>query len=347
MGATHISNYTRTGVGHLWGTLHIASVPKNELPICEVCGQSTAIGRPVRGALYDAGVSHGEENEVGPESEEPEEQVTSMREKAAAAREIVADRATTARENVADRATTARENVAERAGVAREAAVEKAGAIRDSAAETIRAVKPKFRGVSHEWAFFLSLGLGISMLVLADTPRKLLAVTIYTVSLCALFGTSALYHRVTWKTSKARTLMKRLDHSMIFLLIAGTVTPFALLTMTGTWATAILIAVWSGAAIGVAIELLWTGSPKWVSVIIYLAVGWIGALAFPQIVGTAGVFAGLLIATGGILYTVGAVVYATQRPDPNPTYFGYHEVFHLFVIGAAASHFAAIALFAL
>lgn len=270
-----------------------------------------------------------------------------MRDKATAARHDMADRATTARENAVEKATQARENAVEMAASARENAVERAGAIRESAAETIRAVKPKFRGVSHEWAFFLSLGLGISLLMLAETTLQFVAVTIYTVSLCGLFGTSALYHRVNWKTSRARTMMKRLDHSMIFLLIAGTVTPFALLTMSGTWSTAILIAVWSGAAIGVAIELLWTSSPKWVSVVIYLAVGWIGAVAFPHIVGTAGIVAGLLIATGGILYTVGAVVYATQRPDPNPTYFGYHEVFHLFVIGAAALHFAAIALFAL
>ncbi|MEX1219188.1 MAG: hemolysin III family protein [Solirubrobacterales bacterium] len=292
---------------------------------------------------------------------EPAESAARMREKAATARLNVAGRATAARENVAGKAATARENAThareqaveraghavERAGVARDAAVERASAIRDSAAETIRAVKPKFRGVSHEWAFFLSLGLGISLLVLADTPRKLFAVAIYTVSLSALFGTSALYHRVNWKTSKARMLMKRLDHSMIFLLIAGTVTPFALLTMSGTWSTAILIAVWAGAFIGVLIELFWTSSPKWVSATIYVIVGWIGAVAFPQIVGTAGVLAGLLIATGGILYTIGAVVYATQRPDPNPTYFGYHEVFHLLVIAAAASHFAAVALFAL
>ncbi|MCB0828612.1 MAG: hemolysin III family protein [Solirubrobacterales bacterium] len=269
------------------------------------------------------------------------------REKATAARDNAVERATAARENAVERATAARENAVERAGIAREAAVDRAHAIRESAAETIRAVKPKFRGVSHEWAFFLSLGLGISLLILADTPRKFLAVSIYTVSLCALFGTSALYHRVNWRTSRARMVMRRLDHSMIFLLIAGTVTPFALLTMSGTWSTAILIAVWAGAAVGVAIELAWTSSPKWVSAAIYVAVGWIGAVAFPHIVGTAGVVAGLLIATGGILYTVGAVVYATQRPDPNPTYFGYHEVFHLLVIGAAATHFAAVAFFAL
>jgi hemolysin III len=294
---------------------------------------SDPTGSAARGALYDVLVSEGKDPDTG---DRPSGEPTTMRGKAVAARH-----------NMAGRASVARENAVERAGVARDAAVEKAGAIRDSAAETIKAVKPKFRGVSHEWAFFLSLGLGLSLLIIADTPLKLLAVTIYTVSLCGLFGTSALYHRVNWKTSRARTLMKRLDHSMIFLLIAGTVTPFALLTMSGTWSTAILIAVWTGAAIGVAIELLWTGSPKWVSVVIYLIVGWIGAVAFPHIVGTAGIFAGLLIATGGILYTVGAVVYATQRPDPNPTYFGYHEVFHLFVIGAAASHFAAIAFFAL
>ncbi len=289
------------------------------------------------GGLYDWWVTEDLDPGVSGDEVEP----------SATRRENAMERASAARDSVVEKASAAREGAVERAGVARDAAVEKATAVRESAAETIKAVKPKFRGVSHEWAFFLSLGLGISMLLLADTPRKLLAVSIYTASLCALFGTSALYHRVDWKTSRARTLMKRLDHSMIFFLIAGTVTPFALLTMSGTWATAILIAVWSGAVIGVMIELLWTTSPKWVSAAIYVAVGWIGAVAFPQIVGTAGVFAGLLIATGGILYTVGAVVYATQRPNPNPTYFGYHEVFHLLVIAAAASHFAAIAFFAL
>ncbi|MGB0121134.1 MAG: hemolysin III family protein [Solirubrobacterales bacterium] len=268
-------------------------------------------------------------------------------EKAAAARTNAIGKASQARENAVEMATTAREATVERAGIARDATVERATALKDATAEKIKLVKPKFRGVSHEWSFFLCLGLGLALLMIADTPRKMLAAGIYAITLCALFGTSALYHRVTWKTTKARMLMRRLDHSMIFLLIAGTVTPFALLTMSGTWATAILIGVWSGAVVGIIIELIWTGSPKWVSVLIYLAVGWIGAIAFPQIVGSAGIGAGLLIATGGILYTLGAVVYATQRPDPSPTYFGYHEVFHVFVIGAAATHFAAIAFFAL
>ena len=249
----------------------------------------------------------------------------------------------TARDRAVEAAQSARESAVDTAAQARESAV----ALKDSATEKIKAVKPKFRGVSHEWAFFVSLGLGVSLLLLADTPRKLLAVGIYAVSLSALFGVSALYHRVDWKTTKARMLMRRLDHSMIFLLIAGTVTPFALLTISGALAIGILIAVWTGAVIGIAIELLWIGSPKWVSVILYLIVGWIGAIAFPAIVGSAGIGAGLLIATGGILYTVGAVVYATRRPDPVPSKFGYHEVFHLLVVGAAGAHFAAVALFAL
>ncbi len=269
------------------------------------------------------------------------------RERAVNARDKTRERAVVARENAVEMATAARDVTVEKAAVARDATVEKAAAIRESASETIKAVKPKFRGVSHEWAFFLSLGLGISLLVLADTPRKFLAVSIYAISLCALFGVSALYHRVNWKTSRARMLMRRLDHSMIFLMIAGTVTPFCLLTINGTWGTAILVAVWSASVLGIAVELIWTGSPKWVSALIYLAVGWIGALAFPAIIGSAGVAAGLLVATGGLLYTVGAVVYATGRPDPSPTYFGYHEIFHVFVIGAAATHFAAIAFFAL
>lgn len=249
----------------------------------------------------------------------------------------------TARDRAVEAAQSARDSAADTAAQARDSAV----ALKESATEKIKAVKPRFRGVSHEWAFFVSLGLGVALLLIADTPRKLLAVGVYAVSLSALFGVSALYHRIDWKTTRARMLMRRLDHSMIFLLIAGTVTPFALLTIPGTLATVLLIAVWTGAMIGIAIELLWIGSPKWVSVILYLIVGWIGAIAFPAIVGSAGIGAGLLIATGGILYTVGAVVYATQKPDPVPSHFGYHEVFHLLVIGAAGAHYAAVAFFAL
>lgn len=262
-------------------------------------------------------------------------------------RERAVEFAQTARDGAVEKAAHARDAALDRASSARDAAADTATAIRDSASDTLRRVKPKFRGVFHEWAFFLSLGLGVALIAIAETPLDMAAVAIYAASLSALFGVSALYHRINWKTTRARMLMRKLDHSMIFLLIAGTVTPFALLTIPGGWGTGILIAVWTAAIIGIAIELLWSGSPKWVSVIVYLVVGWLGALAFPHIVGSVGIAAGLLIATGGVLYTVGAVVYATQKPDPKPSHFGYHEVFHLFVVGAAGAHFAAVALFAL
>jgi hemolysin III len=140
--------------------------------------------------------------------------------------------------------------------------------------------------------------------------------------------------------------MRRLDHSMIFVLIAGTITPFALLVMEGPFATALLIGVWAAAIAGAIVELIWVEAPKWVSVVVYLLVGWVGALGFPSIAIEAGVGAGVLIAVGGVLYTAGAIVYARQRPDPNPVVFGYHEIFHVLVIAAAAAHFAAIAIYA-
>jgi len=141
--------------------------------------------------------------------------------------------------------------------------------------------------------------------------------------------------------------MRRLDHSMIFLLIAGTTTPFAVLVIGGALGKALLIAVWAGAAAGIVVELIWVEAPKWATAAVYLVVGWIGALGFPGIVVNAGLGAGALIAAGGVLYTTGAVVYARQRPDPNPAVFGYHEIFHALVLAAAAAHFAAVAIYAL
>src|ERR671910_605166 len=141
--------------------------------------------------------------------------------------------------------------------------------------------------------------------------------------------------------------MRRLDHSMIFLLIAGTTTPFCLLVLNGPLADALLVAVWAGAAAGIVVEMIWVDTPKWVATIVYITVGWIAVLGFPAIVVAAGVGAGALIAAGGILYTAGAVIYARQSPDPRPATFGYHEIFHVLVIAAAVAHFAAIALYAL
>jgi hemolysin III len=257
------------------------------------------------------------------------------------------ERVDAAREAVGDRASAAKEAMGERADAAKEAVAEGATAAREAAADAIKAVKPRLRGVSHEWAFFISLFLGAGLIVYADTPKATLAVAIYAVSLSALFGTSALYHRVNWRRPKARLWMRRLDHTMIFFLIAGTYTPFALLVLNGALATAILIAVWVGALAGTIVEMIWIEAPKWVTSIIYLQLGWVAIIAFPELWTELGVAGTLLVGGGGLLYTVGAVVYATQRPDPNPAVFGYHEVFHLFVIAAAAAQFAAIAFYAL
>ena len=259
------------------------------------------------------------------------------------AKERVADARAAASERMADAAAAASERVAD----AKTAASERVADAKTAADEFIARQKPRLRGVSHEWAFFVSLVAGALLVVAAPTARATAAVAIYAASLSALLGVSALYHRINWRRPEIRRWMRRLDHSMIFLLIAGTVTPFAVLVLDGTLANALLIAVWAGAAAGIVVELVWVEAPKWATALVYVAVGWIGALGFPGIVGNAGLGAGALIAVGGALYTAGAVIYARQRPDPNPAVFGYHEIFHLLVIAAAAAHFAAVAIYAL
>ena len=250
-------------------------------------------------------------------------------------------------ERMGERASAARDAMGERASAAKEAMGERATAAKEATAEAIAAVKPKLRGVSHEWAFFMSLGFGVALIVLAETPKATLACAIYAVSLSALFGTSALYHRVNWKRPQVRQWMRRLDHSMIFFLIAGTYTPFALLVLDGTLAMAILVVVWVGAIAGAIVEMIWIDHPKWASALIYLSLGWVAVATFPELWSSMGVAGTLLVAAGGLLYTAGAVVYAVQRPNPSPAIFGYHEIFHLLVIAAAVAHFSAVAFFAL
>ena len=208
-----------------------------------------------------------------------------------------------------------------------------------------RLSKPRLRGVSHQWAFFVSLALGTSLVLSAPGGRATLAAAVYAVSVAGLFGASALYHRVDWKSLAARRWMRRLDHSMIFFLIAGTYTPFALLTLEGPIATVILVAVWVGALAGIVLKLLWIDAPKWLVALTYVAFGWAAVAAFPEMLASIGITATTLVALGGLLYTVGAVVYALKRPDPAPTVFGYHEVFHALVIAAAALQFAVVALY--
>lgn len=205
-------------------------------------------------------------------------------------------------------------------------------------------VKPRLRGVSHQWAFFVSLGLGLGLVLLASGGRETFAASVYAGSVAALLGTSALYHRVDWARESARTWMRRADHSMIFLLIAGSYTPFGLLVLDGAMATAILVAVWSGAAAGVILKVAWVDAPNWLSAAVYVVLGWVALVAVPGLVEGLGLAATILVAVGGLLYTVGAVVFALQRPDPVPAVFGYHEVFHVFVLVAAALQYAVIAI---
>jgi hemolysin III len=281
----------------------------------------------------------------------PRERISQARdaaaERVAGAREAAADRVADAKAAASDRVADAKAAASDRVADAKAAASDRVSDAKAVAEELIARSKPRLRGVSHEWAFFVSLVAGAGLVVAAPTARATAMAAIYAASLSALLGVSALYHRVNWRRPEIRRWMRRLDHSMIFLLIAGTVTPFAVLVLKGALGDALLIAVWAGAAAGIIVEMVWVEAPKWVAVIVYLAVGWIGALGFPAIVVEAGLGAGVLIAVGGILYTAGAIIYARQRPDPNPAVFGYHEIFHALVLAAAASHFAAVAIYAL
>jgi hemolysin III len=206
-------------------------------------------------------------------------------------------------------------------------------------------VKPRLRGVLHQYAFFVSLASGTLLVLLSPTTRASVAAAIYAASVSALFGVSAIYHRVTW-TGPARRRMRRLDHAMIFLLIAGTYTPVGLLVLQGTLATVVLAVVWGGAMAGIVLELARTG-PRWLGVAVYLALGWVAVVTMPQLFVRLGIAGGLLIVAGGLVYSAGAAVYALRRPDPVPAVFGYHEVFHLLVVVGVAAHFLAISLFAL
>ncbi len=203
-------------------------------------------------------------------------------------------------------------------------------------------VKPRLRGVSHAYAFFVSLACGVALILAASDGRARLAATIYALAVSALLGTSALYHTHNWRP-RARRWMRRLDHSMIFVLIAGTYTPVALLALKGSLGSTILVVVWAGALGGVLFKLVWIDAPKWVFAAVYIALGWVAASVFGQLPGTIGWLGVAGLAAGGLLYTVGAVVYASERPNPFPKVFGYHEVFHALVIAAAALHYAVIA----
>lgn len=204
-------------------------------------------------------------------------------------------------------------------------------------------LKPRLRGVSHQWAFFVSLALGAALVLTAPAGQATASAAIYATCVAILFGTSALYHRINWRTESARRWMRRLDHSAIFLLIAGSYTPFATLVLDGRLADIVLVVVWTGAVGGIILKLVWIDAPKWLAALTYVLLGWVAIAVMPDMTSNLGVTATVMVAFGGLLYTAGAVVYAVKRPDPSPTVFGYHEVFHLLVILAAALQYAVIA----
>jgi hemolysin III len=197
--------------------------------------------------------------------------------------------------------------------------------------------------VFHLYAFVVFAVLGAVLVATTSGGRERLAAVVFGGCLVLTFGISALYHRITWRPA-ARRLMRRLDHASIYLLIAGTYTPYGLLVLSGAWQFSILGVVWIGAALAIVQRLFWLDAPRWVPVGAGILLGWVGVVAVPQIVEASGVSGTILVAAGGILYTLGALVYAVGRPDFAPTVFGYHELFHVLTVLAASCQFAAIAL---
>ena len=201
--------------------------------------------------------------------------------------------------------------------------------------------RPRLRGVLHKYAFSVAVATGTVLISLAETEKARIAASIYAASMISLFGVSALYHRVTWRP-RLGALMKRLDHSMIFVFIAGTYTPFALLVLHGAAAVGVLSGVWAGALVGVGTRLLWRRAPRFAILPFYIGLGWVAAFVVPQLLGAAGIAPFVLLCVGGVAYTIGGVMYALKRPDPAPRVFGYHEFFHLMTIIGATCHYIAV-----
>jgi hemolysin III len=201
--------------------------------------------------------------------------------------------------------------------------------------------KPRWRGVQHQWASVFTLGAGTALVALAPTAHARIAAAIYAASLSLLFAVSAVYHRFHW-TPGVRKWLRRADHASIFLLIGGTYTPIAMLALEPETGQHLLIAIWTGVAIGVVVSMLWPGAPKFVTAAIAVAVGWtivpyLGSIG--RSLRSAEIW---LIGLGGVAYTLGAIVYAAKRPNPRPRDFGYHEIFHVLTLVGASLHLAAV-----
>lgn len=202
--------------------------------------------------------------------------------------------------------------------------------------------RPRLRGWLHLGAFVVALGLGVALVLTAPGGAAVTSAAVYAFAVAGLFGASALYHRGRWRPG-VRAWLQRIDHSMIFVLIAGTYTPMCLLVLPDTLGTVLLALVWGGAAVGVTLQMLPRPTPRTIGVFLYITLGWVAVLAMPSMVDRIGWTATSLVALGGVFYTAGAVIYALRRPDPLPRVFGFHEIFHACTIAAAGLHYAVIA----
>ncbi len=206
------------------------------------------------------------------------------------------------------------------------------------------APRPMLRGTMHAFAAALSPFALLTLLLLADGPREYVGAAIFGSSLLLLYGSSASYHLGPW-SQRARRILKRVDHSMIFVLIAGTYTPFCLIVLGNGWGIPMLCVVWVLAAAGVLLKVLRPDAPRWLGVGLYIGLGWVGIVAASPVISALPASAIVLLLFGGTLYSIGAVIYAARRPDPFPRVFGYHEVFHALVIAGTAVHFTLIAAY--
>ncbi|AWS46032.1 hemolysin III family protein [Streptosporangium sp. 'caverna'] len=204
-------------------------------------------------------------------------------------------------------------------------------------------IKPRLRGWLHAAALPLALVAGFVLVALGPVPQARLAAAVYAITSGLLFGVSATYHRGTLSPRLAEVL-RRLDHANIYLIIAGTYTPFALLALDGPASAVVLGVIWTGAIAGVLFRVLWIGAPRWLSTALYIGLGWTAVFVLPQLVEGAGAVAVVLLFAGGLLYTAGGVVYGLRRPDPSPRWFGFHEVFHAFTVAAYVAQYVAVSL---
>lgn len=213
----------------------------------------------------------------------------------------------------------------------------------EAVAQTVTA--PRMRGVIHQYSSFVAAAAGVALIIAAaiiGSAADVAAVAVYAATICGLFTVSAVYHRVRWQSPRSRIRMKRADHSMIFVFIAGSYTPFCVMGLSGAMRWWVLAVVWSGALAGVTLKMIWPGSPRWLGVSLYILLGWVILFVAPALLREVGVAVIVLLAVGGVFYSLGGVLFALRWPDPWPTTFGHHEVFHVCTVIAALLHYIAV-----